>query len=201
MRNTMTDCREPALIGYLPKRFVAAGAGRAPSFPGVEEICCVTECCGGEPPAGWIDHWKHNTETWLFDTPEAAWSVVPAAEAERYRLYAYRILPILFHESGHEAEHPLPHRLTVAVMPDGFDRIGYDAVQRVVGATHEDGNQAPGFLCSPLWCNGMAHEYPVNRYCLAEDQATAVAMARDFAAGDCEPGPYCVVEIWRQERR
>ena len=25
-------------------------------------------------------------------------------------------------------------------------------------------------------------------------------MAQDFAAIDCEPGPYCVVEVWRVKR-
>lgn len=114
---------ELVLIGYVPKRFVSAGGDpRAPKFPGVDEICCVTECSGGTPPAGWVDHWKHNTETWLFDTPEAAWSVAPdaAAEGERYRLYAYRLLPALFHQPGRETEHPLPKALAAAPIPAGF---------------------------------------------------------------------------------
>ena len=80
-----------------------------------------------------MDKWVHNTETWLFDTPEAAWSVVPAEEEERYRLYAYRLLPVL------------------------------------------------------------------NRYCLVDDLDTAEPMARHFATDNCEPGAYCVVEVWRRE--
>ena len=189
--------REPVLIGYLPKRLTAAtGAGRAPQYPGVDEICCVTDCCGSEPPAGWIDHWRHNLDTWLFDTPEAARSVVPAAGRERYRLYAYRLLPILFHDSGHRSEHPLPRQLTAVPIPKQFRRIGYDAVQRHLGTTDAGVTIAPAFGCSPLSCNGMAEEYPVNRYCLIDDLETAVAMAGDFAAGTCEPGPYCVIEIW-----
>ena len=47
----------------------------------------------------------------------------------------------------------------------------------------------------------MAEEYPVNRYCLVDDPDTALAMARDFATGNCEPGPYCVVEVWMQKPR
>ena len=39
----------------------------------------------------------------------------------------------------------------------------------------------------------------MNRYCLVDDLDTAIPMARDFAAGNCEPGPYCVVEVWRRE--
>ena len=78
----------------------------APAYPGVEEICSGSECIAKSPPE-WVDKWVHNTDTWLFDTPDAAWSVVSVAERERYRLYAYRLLPTLFHESGEETEHPL----------------------------------------------------------------------------------------------
>ena len=188
---------ETLLIGYLPKQFTeAAGDIHAPAYAGVEEICSVSECIA-KPPPDWVEKWAHNTDTWLFDTPGAAWSVVQAAE--RYRLYAYRLLPVLFHESGHEAEHPLPE-LTAVPIPAGFSFLGYDAVVRHVGTMHSGGNEAPAFFCSPLSCNGMAKEYPVNRYCLVDDLDTAIPMARDFATGNCEPGPYCVVEVWRRER-
>ena len=189
---------ETLFIGYLPKQFTeAAGDIHTPAYSGVEEICSVSECIAISPP-DWVDKWAHNTDTWLFDTPEAAWSVVPAGEQERYRLYAYRLLPTLFHESGQETEHPLPELMAVP-MPDGFSCLGYDAVVRHVGTTHDGGNETPAFLCSPLSCNGMAEEYTVNRYCLVDDLDTAIAMARDFASGNCEPGAYCVVEVWRQE--
>ena len=124
--------RETVLIGYLSKQFTeATGDIHAPAYAGVEEICSVSECFAKSPP-DWVDKWVHNTETWLFDTPEAAWSVVPAAERERYRLYAYRLLPTLFHESGEETEHPLPE-LTAIPIPDGFSCLGYDAVVRDPG--------------------------------------------------------------------
>ena len=188
-------------VHFIPtptKHFtVATGDLHAPAYAGVEEICSVSECIVKSPPE-WVEKWAHNTETWLFDTPEAAWSVVPAAERERYRLYAYRLLPVLFHESGQETEHPLPE-FTAVPVPGRFSCLGYDAVVRHVGTTHSGGNETPAFSCSPLSCNGMAAEYPVNRYCLVDDLDTAIAMARDFAAGNCEPGPYCVVEVWRRE--
>ena len=72
--NAVTDVR--FLIGYLPKQFVAAkGTADAPAYPGVAEICNVSECFAKSPP-DWIDYWRHNTDTWLFDSAEAAWSVV-----------------------------------------------------------------------------------------------------------------------------
>ena len=190
--------RTSVLIGYLPKQFTKAkGDISAPSFAGVEEICSVSECLA-KSPTDWVNKWVHNTETWLFDTPEAAWSVVPAAEQERYRLYAYRLLPTLFHDSGEETEHPLPE-LTAVPIADGFSRLGYDAVVRDVGKTEGELNFPPSFGCSPLSCNYMAAEYPVNRYCLVDDLDTAIPMARNFATGNCEPGAYCVVEVWRRE--
>ncbi len=123
---------------------------------------------------------------------------MPARERERYRLYAYRLLPTLFHESGEETEHPLSE-LTAVPIPDGFFRLGLDAVVGAVGKTEGEMHFPPSFGCSPLCCNGMAEEYPVNRYCLVDDLDTAIPMARDFATGNCEPGPYCVVDVWRRE--
>ena len=190
--------RELLVLGYYSKLIREPTEIRNSNMLALEEIRCVTECGGYEAPDGWIDHWKHNTDTWLFDTPEAAWSVVPASQQERYRLYGYRLLPTLFHESGVETEHPLP-KLTAVPLPDGFSRLGYDAVVRDVGKTEGDLNFPSGFGCSPLCCNGMAEECPVNRYCLVDDLDAAIAMARDFAVGNCEPGPYCVVEVWRRK--
>ena len=212
---------ETILIGYLPKQIVdLTGEVDAPRFPGVEEICNVSECVSKSPP-DWVDCWLHNTDTWLFDSPGAAWWVVPEVERERYRLYAYRLLPTLFHESGKETEHPLPELKAVPI-PSSFTRIGYDAVVRDPGGTATAGcnlpgsgptaefpatcglgdagdcNVVPSFGCSPLSCNYMAQEYPVNRHCLVDDLVTAQAMARDFATGNCEPGSYCVVEVWTQ---
>ncbi len=190
---------ETVLIGYLPKQFTeATGDAHAPAFVGVEEICSVSECLVKSPP-DWAEKWGHNTETWLFDTPEAAWSVVPAGEEERYGLYAYRLLPTLLHESGQETEHPLPE-LTAVPIPDEFSCLGCDAVVRDPGGRQSGGwPMVPSFGCSPLSCNGMAEEYHVNRYCLIDDLDIAIAMARDFATGNCEPGAYCVVEVWRRE--
>ena len=183
---------DTVLIGYLPKRIVdVTGDVDAPRFPGVVEICSVSECISKSPP-DWVDCWLHNTDTWLFDDPGAAWWVVPELEREHYRLYGYRLLPTLFHESGKETALTLPEIKAVPI-PASFVRIGYDAV-----GYWDEPDSPLNFDHSPLSCNYMAEEYPVNRYCLVDDRDTARAMARDFATGNCEPGPYCVVEVWTQ---
>ncbi len=52
-----------------------------------------------------------------------------------------------------------------------------------------------GFEHSPLSCNAMAAEYPVNTHCLLDDLGAAVAAAERFSIEQPEPGMYCVAEV------
>ncbi len=173
------------LIGYFPK-IVVSNPDWLTDAPAVEEVCSVSECISTAPP-NWIDKWRHNA-MWVYDTPDLAWAVIPDEDRLRYTLFAYRILPRRFDESG-ETDIPLP-QLNVIPLPSGFISLGFDAVSRSGEA---------GFECSPLSCNSLASAYPVNRHCLVNDIDTAIAMAQDFTVGKCEPGPYYVVEVLRQE--
>lgn len=172
------------LIGYFP-RIVVTNPDWLKDVPVIEDICSVSHCISGPPPH-WIDKWKHN-ELWAYDTPELAWSVVPRQDRGRYTLFAYRMLPRLFDEDG-ETEFAIP-KLATTPLPEAFTRIGYDAVSRPYGA---------GFECSPLSCNYVARDYPVNRHCLVDHLDTAISMARAFGIGKCEPGPYLVIEVWKE---
>lgn len=99
--------------------------------------------------------------------------------------------------------------------PPGFEPIGFDAVEgyvRDAAAARASGSRVPNqfrFDCSPLLCNGMAQALErggvpgcaglrVNRWCLIDRLADAQRLAAAFAAGGAEPGPYVVVEVWRQ---
>ena len=74
-----------------------------------------------------------------------------------------------------------------------FERLGYDLASR---------SQDNKFECSPLSCNDLAADVPVNRHCLLDDAESAFALAETLeVAGQPmrgEPGPYFVVEVWRQ---
>ena len=74
---------------------------------------------------------------------------MPSSERERYRIYAYHLLPTLFHESGEEVEHPLA-RLTTVPISDESSRLGYDAVARDFSETEGQLNISPSLGCSPL---------------------------------------------------
>jgi hypothetical protein len=72
-----------------------------------------------------------------------------------------------------------------------YESLGFD----VVGV----GDGSFFFECSPLSCNGVAAEQPVNRFCLIDDPARALALARDFSHPDSRVEPawaYGVVEVF-----
>ena len=176
----------PTFIGYFPKCTAQRPAWLEAA--GVEEIGSVSTCISTEP-AGWVDQWLHNA-WWVYDTEAVAWSVVPAEARPAFDLYAYALFPVRFAE-GRQEPIDLP-ALQVQPLPASFVRLGYDAVSRSSGTTFE---------CSPLSCNGQAQQVAVNRYCLVETAQQAFALAHAFSVGTCEPGPYYVIEVWRQPRQ
>jgi hypothetical protein len=144
----------------------------------------------GGGPDGWINRWAHN-EMWAFDDERTAWGVVPGGPTSAgYRMFAYRLFPVLFDE-GDQQPFVIPS-LHVQPLPAGYSRVGYDVVSRSCGAT---------FGCSPLSCNHAAELVPVNEHCLLDDPAEAFRLASLFSKAEegYEPGPYHVVEVWRRE--
>ncbi|MCC6574115.1 MAG: hypothetical protein IT462_10005 [Planctomycetes bacterium] len=173
----------PTLIGYIPKR-----TEKQPYLleaPGVTEIASVADCIS-EAPDNWIQHWRHNS-WWVFSTMALALSIIPDAEQDQFDLYAYRVFPIRF-DAGRSA--PFDVRGDeVEPRDDSFDCLGIDVVSREFDAE---------FSHSPLSCNYLARERPTNRYCLLDTLESALDFATSLAASKAEPGPYFVVEVWRQ---
>ena len=66
--------------------------------------------------------------------------------------------------------------------------LGFDVVGR---------SDPARFDHSPLSRNGLAPEWPVNRYCLFETEAQALEAVRRFdeRPQDQEPGPHRVVRV------
>ena len=155
------------------------------SAGGVREICSVSECLspGAE---NWILHWRHNALGW-FNTVADAIAVVPAGDRPRYRLFAYRLHPEFFTGSDRRAFVP-PADVGPEPLPDRFVSLGFDSVSKSSSASL-------GLECSPLSCNGLALEMPVNEHCLFPTLEDALAGARRFALEQPEPGDYYVVEV------
>jgi hypothetical protein len=172
---------ELRLGGFLPKCVMTAPDWLA--CPAVRDICSVSSCVS-PPPAGWIDHWLHN-EVWLYDAPELARRVMDSSGP--YTLFAYRLSIVRFVDGRPEswewrAEQAPPD------VPPGYRSLGFD----VAGKLFEG---MAGFGCSPLSCNHMASEYPVNAHCLLDDRDAAFAAAERFSVEKPEPGTYFVAEV------
>ena len=153
--------------------------------PGVREICSVSQCISSGPD-NWFASWRHNSLGW-FNTVADAVRVVPEARRGEYRLFAYRIHPEVFR--GRERR-PLvvPDDVRPDAAPAGFRSIGFDSASRSSEA-------GLSLECSPLSCNGLATELPVNEHCLFQTIDDAIAGAIRFAIEQPEPGDYYVVEV------
>jgi hypothetical protein len=170
-------------IGYFPKKV------QPPNWPKntvVREICSVSECVSSGPE-DWILKWRHN-EMGFYPDEETAMSVIPPGDVSSYTLFAYKTTPFFF-DNGKRKPFVLPE-LPVAPIPPGYTRLGYDVVSKHPGIANFDH--------SPLSCNNVAVDSPINRFCLLTDADTAEAWALKFSKPECrcEPGPYHVVEVW-----
>jgi hypothetical protein len=168
--------------GYFPKKVVPRPDWL--EVPSVVEICSVSECMS-PGPSDWIDQWKHNTETWLFDTVEAAASVLPAGERDAFTIFGYRFWD---GEANEGDVRPLPSFASPPGPEPEFESLGFDAV----------GHWGTGFNCSPLSCNHGASKLETNEHCLFKTAEAAIAGAKLFSSGGWEPGPYWVVEVLRR---
>jgi len=174
-------------MGFFPKKI----APRTEWFKNsvVRDICSVSTCISNGPE-NWIEKWKHNTNTWMFDSPEAARSVLDPTD-EGFTVFAYRAFPVLF-----DGGVTVPWDVKPAIDFDlsEFEFIGYDIVSRYGGTN---------FSCSPLSCNNGCETIQVNEHCLIDDLETAWKTAERIAAeskdhGTWEPGPYCLIEVSRE---
>ena len=106
--------------------------------------------------------------------------------ADGFAVFAYRLHPVQFAKG--QIQHIVIDELSVEPLPAGFESLGFDIVSKSISAYFE---------CSPLSCNGMANEVPVNRFCLVDGLDQAVSLAERFSREEPEPGPYYVLDVQR----
>jgi len=169
--------------GFFMKRIEQAPEGMR--LPGVREICSVSNCISSAP-GNWIELWLHNDWGW-FNRVADALSVVRAEHLKDFRLFAYRVHPNKFTADG-QVSIVLPEDVRPEAIGQEFRRLGFDTVNKTM-------DSVLGFECSPLSCNAMAEEIPVNEYCLFATLDEAIAAAGRFALEQPEPGDYYVIEV------
>jgi hypothetical protein len=82
-------------LGFCAKRTVTA-----PFAVPVREIASVSSCLSNRPDK-WANRWDFNRAT-CWNTEADAWACVPEQSKGAFRMYAYRLLPLLFDKSGIE---------------------------------------------------------------------------------------------------
>jgi hypothetical protein len=159
------------------------------------QIGSVSGCLSSRAP-NWIDRWDFNGST-CWNDERSALAAVPEVSLPQFRLFCYRLLPVLFGTSGEPKNVSIDDLFPVGLAdlpsePDlsNYQSLGYDIVE-----AHPLKTSILGFGCSPFSCNGMAEEIAVNRYCLLDDLDNAFANAKRFGVEQPEPGPYVVIEV------
>jgi hypothetical protein len=186
-------------VGFVAKRRVTRAGWVSPwsehpdagfpCFPPVDEICSVSNCIANAFEG--IGIHGNDNPLGLFTIARLAWSAVPVEARTDVALYAYRLWPVQFADGREKVIAEWWWDPPEEPISDTFVRLGWDAVE---------GGNGLSFGCSPLSCNNQADilRFPqLNRHCLMSEELAALDLARSFSISKPEPGPYCVVEVWR----
>ena len=173
-------------LGYMAKR-VSAGTAWLKT-PQVSQVCSVSSCIS-EDFGKWIDAWKYNGH-WFFDSPRLI------AEVARERKIDLSDTTLFYYEgfaeeydpeSGWTPYRPEPSFPVQVEPPEKKSLRGFDVV------TFSYQNSAE---CSPLSCNGLAAEMPVNEFCLLNSLEEAKALLEANRFIHSEPGPYRILAVY-----
>ncbi len=214
----------PVFIGLCPKFHCVRPRDWCvrPETEHVVEICSVSHCIAHRPPLAiypadlWNSplYWatERGAGDWLLPESEWAFQGWERPVGTLY-LYAFRAVPLEFRGSGTsrqlEPKHlfagdypiPLPEPNLSAYQWLGYDVVEFRPCRLLDLEFHdraENSRFSPGAGHSPLSCNGMACNYPVNPFCLLEDMDTAFRVGRAFGEEQPEPGSYIIVEVLRR---
>ena len=183
-----TPAIELRLAGYFPKSVAPIPEWLAwVERPDIVGVCSVSHCVS-DSPDDWVAHWLHN-ELGLFNEPDQARRVLTPDDPSM-RLFAYRVSTVRFID-GRPEQWDWPDDASPAPLTSAYTSLGFDAVMKYM-------DSVLGFGCSPLSCNGLAKDWPVNRHCLLDDLETAIKAAAQFSIEKPEPGMYYVAEVFAE---
>jgi hypothetical protein len=146
--------------------------------------------CISEDFANYIQYWQHNGY-WLFDEPAIIEDIAKSAKIDLSGM-------TLFYYEAYEEEYdektgkwmtftPEPSFKTDVRVPADKQLEGFDVVEY-------SGHTDPG--CSPLSCNSLAEELPVNRHCLFDNFEQAKDALERGRFEHAEPGPYRIIAVY-----
>lgn len=171
--------------GYMAKRVLPK-----PDWllaPHVLDIYSVSGCVSGFF-ADYVDCWKHNGH-WFFDSPQIITSVAKDESIDLLGnlLFYYEIYEKEFDGKGWTPYQHDDSRPTEIVQPQTKGLVGFDVVTFYARNAPE---------CSPLSCNGLAHEIPTNSHCLLNSFQESFKALETGAFDNSEPGPYRIFAVY-----
>jgi hypothetical protein len=174
-------------VGYMYKRVVVR-----PDWlkaDAVRDIYSLSNCISDDF-AGYINYWKHNGY-WLFDSPQVIEevSVNQGIDLSGTTLFYYEAYEYEFNDNSNEWStfKPEPSFETSVCVPTDKHLEGYDVATFCVHASPE---------CSPLSCNSLATDIPVNAHCLFTTFEEAKAAIERGLFKNSEPGPYRIFAVY-----
>jgi len=175
-------------IGYMLKNVERRPEGF--NAESVVDIYSVSNCIS-HSFADYVNFWKHNGY-WLFDSPQI---VRDLAESEKIDISAMTLFYYeVYEEQFNEEEKawslfsPEPSFPTAVEDTDQKHLEGYDI------ATFWASNSPE---CSPLSCNLLAAEMPVNEHCLLNTFEEAKTALESGQFEHSEPGPFRIFAVYR----
>jgi len=169
----------------IPAGYLYKTVSRRPEWLGAEsvlEIYSVSDCVS-EDFCDFTNYWKHNGY-WFFNSPEAMIEIADdtGVDLSLCQLFYYEVYEFEFHQTKKSWGEfsPVAPFGTDVVAPENMSLRGFDVATFLCGNSPE---------CSPLSCNGLATEIPVNRFCLFEtfDLAKASIDSGCFENSEREP--------------
>lgn len=153
----------------------------------VRDIFSVSGCVNDDF-LYYYNYWKHN-EFWFFDTPSIIRDVAKDANVDLVdsTLFFYEQYEREFDGKGWRIVKGLVETQNNVEIPVNKCLVGYDVVTYFVGTSPE---------CSPLSCNGLMSELPVNEHCLFPTFEDAEKCLSSGAFLHSEPGPYRIVGVY-----
>ena len=156
---------------------------------GVLDLYSVSGCIS-KNFVEYIDYWRHNGY-WLFDSPDVMEEIAAAegVDLAGMTLFYYEAYE---HEFDDESNQWLPFDLersfvTNVSVPTEKHLAGFDVATFSMGGPPE---------CSPLSCNALAEEIPVNEHCLFDTFDEAKTALDSGLFRNTEPGPHRIFAVY-----
>jgi len=140
----------------------------------------------------YIPHWRHNGY-WLFNKPGDMDEILSKENLKRdsFKLFYYEVYDYQFDEREMRWLPFSPE--SVSSFVTNIDNSAMKSLEGFDVASYESGSN-PGH--SPLSCNGLAGELPVNAHCLFVSIEAAKDSLEAGRFANTEPGPFRILSVY-----